>query len=258
MGREIKRVAMDFDWPFSMIWKGYHNPYRAMKCEECDGSGWSPEYKQLLDTWYGWRNELTEDEVAALVESNRLMNFTHVPRNDEQREIVRKKQADGGNSWLPEPNGYVPSAAEVNAWAQTSTIAHDWINQRICIRARARRLGYENEACQWCNGHGQIWPEEKYEKLCEDWQEIDPPAGDGYQLWTTTTEGTPMSPVFATPEELARWLADNNASTFGRDTATYDQWLEFIRGPGWAPTAVSRGNDLESGVVGMQSERPSE
>lgn len=31
---------------------------------------------------------------------------------------------------------------------------------------------------------------------------LAPPKGDGYQLWETTSEGKPMSPVFATLDEL--------------------------------------------------------
>ena len=33
-------------------------------------------------------------------------------------------------------------------------------------------------------------------------------------MYETTSGGTPISPAFATSEELARWLADNNASAF--------------------------------------------
>lgn len=48
------------------------------------------------------------------------------------------------------------------------------------------------------------------------------------QMYETCSEGTPISPVMKTPEELARWLADNGASAFGSMTATYDQWLATI------------------------------
>ena len=48
------------------------------------------------------------------------------------------------------------------------------------------------------------------------------------RMYENTTEGTPISPAFATPEELARWLADNGASAFGCATADYDAWLAAI------------------------------
>jgi len=48
------------------------------------------------------------------------------------------------------------------------------------------------------------------------------------QMYECTSEGTPIGPVMDTPENLARWLADNNASAFARQTATYEQWLSTI------------------------------
>jgi len=234
MAREIKRVALDFDYPINqMIWKGYHNPYQAMKCKVCDGSGYGPEYKKLSDDWYGferpknrWCNAITQDEVQALLDEGRLMDF----RRDD-----------------PE---YVPSADEVNGWSKKE-IGHDSINRWICVEARAKRLGIKDKLCKVCDGQGGLWPDEKYEQLADEFKFIDPPAGDGYQLWSTTSEGTPMSPVFAQPEHLARWLHENKASTFGSGTASYEEWLRFIKGPGWAMSTVASDGVVESGVLAV-------
>jgi hypothetical protein len=69
-----------------------------------------------------------------------------------------------------------------------------------------------------------------------------------YMMYEDTSEGTPISPAFATPEELARWLADTGASSFGSNTASYEGWLRVAKG-GWAPSAVSiGGGPLVSGV----------
>ncbi len=70
------------------------------------------------------------------------------------------------------------------------------------------------------------------------------------QMYETCTEGTPISPIFATPEELARWLADNKASVFGGMTATYEQWLSTCK-RGWAASAVISNNTMVSGVEGL-------
>ena len=64
-----------------------------------------------------------------------------------------------------------------------------------------------------------------------------------YMMYEDTSEGTPISPAFATPEELARWLADNNASAFGNRTATYEQWLHTIK------SSYSLGLVISNGVV---------
>ena len=44
-----------------------------------------------------------------------------------------------------------------------------------------------------------------------------------FVMYENTSEGTPISPAFAAPEELARWLAD----TFTGET--YEGWLSTIK-----------------------------
>jgi len=66
-------------------------------------------------------------------------------------------------------------------------------------------------------------------------------------MYEDTSEGTPISPAFETPEELARWLADNGASAFGSMTASYEEWLATCKGA-WAPSMVMEGNRMMSGV----------
>ena len=46
----------------------------------------------------------------------------------------------------------------------------------------------------------------------------------GYQLYETTTEGTPVSPVFPSLQELAAWCEDG-ATVFARFKWTREQWL---------------------------------
>ena len=95
------------------------------------------------------------------------------------------------------------------------------------------------EAIDW---YGQAPDQNDY---MPDW-----PASERTHLmmYEDTSEGTPISPAFATPEELARWLADTGASSLGSNTASYEGWLRVAKG-GWAPSAVSiGGGPLVSGV----------
>lgn len=69
-------------------------------------------------------------------------------------------------------------------------------------------------------------------------------------MYETTSEGTPISPAFTTSEELARWLADNGASAFAGETASYEAWLRVCRG-GYAPSAVMQNGVMESGVAAL-------
>lgn len=76
-----------------------------------------------------------------------------------------------------------------------------------------------------------------------------------WQMYEDTSEGTPISPVCSSPEILARWLADNQAISFGNSTAAYEQWLAMIS-RGYAPSMVMevRANGaatMQSGVEAM-------
>ncbi len=75
-----------------------------------------------------------------------------------------------------------------------------------------------------------------------------------YQMYESVSEGTPISPVFATLEELAHWLADNKANAGMGRTATYEQWLSVCKA-GFAPTMVTEtgkdGAQIMSGVEFM-------
>lgn len=71
-----------------------------------------------------------------------------------------------------------------------------------------------------------------------------------YMMYEDTSEGTPISPAFATPEELARWLVDNKASSFGSDTASYEGWLRVAKG-GFACSAIVENGVLQNGVDGL-------
>lgn len=69
-------------------------------------------------------------------------------------------------------------------------------------------------------------------------------------MYQTTSEGTPISPVMETPEELAQWLVDNNASAFAKSTASYEAWLRICLG-GWAPSMIVDQDGVKSGVEGL-------
>ena len=245
MGRTLKRVPLDFNWPIKQIWKGYINPYKSQGCKSCDNTGLNKATKKLNDDWYAfdnpkwveindgksryndnaWSHHITEVEVKALLEHNRLYDFTRVPLNDEQVQVVKDKIASGGNSWLPYDNGYIPTPEEVNKWS-TGAFGHDSINRNICVKARAKHIGVYG-LCEICEGEGEIWFSEEIKKFHEEWVCIEPPVGYGFQLWETTSEGSPNSPVFKTLEELCEWCAENT-TTFARYKATKKEWMKML------------------------------
>lgn len=93
-------------------------------------------------------------------------------------------------------------------------------------------------------------PPDEYYYRAGAWA-FTPEQATHYQMYEDTTEGTPISPVFATPEEVARYCADHNVSAFAGQTASYESWLRIARG-GYAPSAVMLGDGrIVSGVEGI-------
>lgn len=68
-----------------------------------------------------------------------------------------------------------------------------------------------------------------------------------YMMYEDTSEGTPISPAFSTPEDLAQWLFDNDASSFGKNTSSYESWLAVAKGR-WAPSLMVAGSVMINGV----------
>lgn len=287
MGREIKRVPLDFDWPLNKVWDGFLNPLHvAKKCTACDGSGSSPEARHLKDLWYGyapfrpedrggtpfqpddfivrshaernverapefygtgesavsmearrlcrlfnsqWSHHLSQGDVDALVDEGRLVDFTHEWRS--------------GEGWVEKIPAYRPTAAEVNEWSLNG-FGHDSINQWIVVGAECDRLGIPHY-CAMCEGEGELWPSPEAKAAYDAWEPTEPPAGDGWQLWETVSEGSPISPVFATADELVWHIVIDGGYS--------EEGARAFVAAGWAPSFVM---DSERGVMsGVEASR---
>jgi hypothetical protein len=188
------------------------------------------EAQRLADLFNGsWSHHLSQEDVNALVAAGRLMDFTH-----------RWSSEDG---WQKIEPPVTPTAEQVNEWSLRG-FGHDGINASVVVRARCEREGIA-DTCPTCLGHSSIeaYPGQRAE--AEAWEPTDPPEGEGWQLWETVSEGSPISPVCATADELAAWMSD---------PARGDRWVpaeaarKFIDA-GWAPTFVGTpGRGLVSGV----------
>jgi hypothetical protein len=111
----------------------------------------------------------------------------------------------------------------------------------------------DHAECQVCEGEGRV-----YSRIeCPAFAVNDQTDGQkrraerldyGWQMWETTSEGSPTSPVCDSPEELAHWLTDSGASTFAGMTTTYKRWLAMIRAGSSVASTVAIGDQLVSGV----------
>jgi hypothetical protein len=122
-------------------------------------------------------------------------------------------------------SGRYPTVEEVNEW-YCEGLGHDAINCDTCVSARCEREGVPF-TCGRCGGSATLWASPEDETKCDAWERSDPPAGEGYQLWQTCSEGSPISPVFDSLDALCAW-AEHNATTFGDSTATAEEWKAML------------------------------
>lgn len=247
MGREIRRVPLDFEWPLQKVWQGFLNPHydHARECPFCEGSGYNAATKKLADDFYDsdncdvyglgragmwsytrdekgwptgvvgpttrWCDKITQEEVDFLLSKGRLRTWR-----------------DG--AWHADPR----TAEDVNrenAPGARGVMGHDAINRHFLIEFRGKKLGIYG-FCEHCDD-GTLWRTPADKEAAEAWERTPPPEGPGYQLWETTSEGSPLSPVFATSDELVRHLVVE----MGWDVRGLKEWVEKV---GWSPTLIAR------------------
>lgn len=197
--RTIKRVPLDFDWTLGEAWKGYVSP-RARPCPagaDCL-HGWT-RTGQWLNTWVRILLLAATDPLHPWVQ-----DVDTVPPGGDLSELTTALCGRSPSPW-----------------------GHDCLDRGRAVRALLRAAGLSTSwaTCPTCGGTA-YHPDDAAQR--EQWEPEDPPTGRGWQLWETTTEGSPISPVFATPEALAAWCADN-ATLFADHRATLLKWLQWIR-----------------------------
>lgn len=237
MGREIKRVALDFDCPLDTTWKGYLNPHLVPACPTCEGRGETASLRAL----------------SRLVSTLMLAGADSLERTPDGRPgtIPNWPGSPYKHSW---PHPYVLEAgvadpgttlheltAGLAGRPPTGPFGHDscdhWSAAKKIIAAAGLPETWGD--CPACGGSGEAQTPEAAEirALSEAWTPTEPPAGDGWQLWQTVSEGGPVSPVFPTAEGLAGWIS-KGGQRWQREGMDYDAALRWVTGPGWAPSAV--------------------
>lgn len=284
MGREVKRVPVDFDWPLKQVWGGFLMPdaLREKACPTCrerpswvghepNGDGLTPEARAIANTFYphqiggpnaealAWHDKIGQVELDYLIENMRIGRSTLYDRIELKPPYEKSEYGyDIRFEWVRNDNP-APTVAEVNAVQRSRRrLMSDWSFQsHDLIGFRCERLGITVE-CPDCDGHGT---QEKYAGQRDDaeaWERTEPPEGDGWQLWETTSEGSPVGPVFATAEELAAWLGTHEGGSavgFGHscEPMPYEQALAFV-GVGSSPSMIGDGGGLHDGAAWVGSQ----
>lgn len=110
---------------------------------------------------------------------------------------------------------------------------------------KAAGLSEEWGRCPTCEGQGYTYRDAEHAAAAEAWEPSDPPMGDGWQVWETVSEGSPITPVFASAVGLIDHLVHVGAwdKKWSREAAE-----SFVNHDAWAPSLmVTNGQFIEPG-----------
>jgi hypothetical protein len=246
MGRQLRRVPMDFDWPLNQVWKGYISPYRMCKCSACCNHPMhSPEYWDYSD-YNGLYCGMFRDTESANTARQHVLtavtaeNFDDLARRFRER-LIKVFGEDCRNKYYgAEEHPYYYDGGfekfcellaidDVDDMLGMMTLKL-WRRHGEFISGITALAEGNTTWCRACLGTGGWWLSKEIEQKNEEFYEkerYEPPTGDGFQLWETTSEGSPTSPIFETIEALCEWCAQN-ATTFARFKASAEQWREML------------------------------
>lgn len=198
--KTLKRVPLDFDWPVRKIWSGYVNPhYRA--CPNCE-NGYTPAGSAL----------------------QKILHLLMIAGGSDVSEPVHPWLREVGIERLS--SDMVELSTGLAGRPPVGRGGHDTIDNWVASKKIVAAAGLRKRwgICKSCNGSA-VDPAVK--KAYSRWRSKEPPKGDGWQLWETCSEGSPVSPVFSTAEDLASWC-EKNAFTVADFRATAKEWLKMF------------------------------
>lgn len=253
MGRTLKRVPLDFAHPLNKVWPGYLNNCGGPCPEEsetCFGGHtaagkWLESITRLISL-IGEQAAATPEQVAwwkqngSIYPHPYLQEWQQAPRTDVSRAIHAQIREHDDQStrmrhlgdWLRKnPPQLLPFTSELHSFVEAlagrkvDSFCGSSVAWGIAEKLKgAVGVGENWGLCPVCEGHAD---DPKLRSASEAWEKTHPPEGPGFQLWETTSEGSPTSPVFATLDELCGWCADN-ATTFGSFKTSAEEWRKML------------------------------
>lgn len=240
MSRNVKRVPLDFDWPLKARWHGYLMPdnLREVECGDCGGSGCTPA-GQHVNAVSEVLLDLTEASIAKRIgrEAPRVrhrLRSDHIksstPGSDIEDFVAKLMGVEG-------PGGPGAYYGHYDAWKMTAALLNH------------AGLDEDWAECKTCKGMGIVEAWEGQEEAANAWASTEPPKGEGWQMWESTTEGSPISPVFDSAEGLIDWLVESGASLSGSVKATHEEWAAIVHGTGDVWITLSGGNGPSVNII---------
>lgn len=249
MGRKLMRVPLDFNWPHNKLWRGYINPHWApcpadqVTC--FNGSTAAGKWIDAIARFIAILGEDAAQESKAdalrargrifphpylkefpLAPSYQLPNIVSREMRDMTREQRMRVLAEYSRDQRTLPLGGDVMAGFVTMLAKGDDItSHSGATYKIYkTLEEVGKLPEGWDICPICKGEAL---DPAVAEAYEAWKDEEPPTGDGYQLWETTSEGSPISPVFASMDALCTWAAEH-ANTFADFKATAEQWRSML------------------------------
>ena len=225
MGRELKRVALDFDWPLNKVWRGFLNPFYR-KCPDCK-NGNTQSYAALERLV---RILMIAGEDSVIRPKDYVPNGRQqtMPWGSHERNFPHPYLLEAG---IDEPGTELHELTGGLAGRPPRVpFGHDSSDSWSACKAIIKAAGLDPEVwgiCPTCKGNAE---DPATKEQSDAWKEEEPPAGEGWQLWETVSEGSPISPVFPTRETFVEYLVSQG----GYSRAAAEGFSE----QGWAPSMV--------------------
>ena len=320
MGRNIMRVALDFEWPLDKEWEGYVNPHHV-SCRWCAGRGQTERARRFEDfmrdlhlaggesarrpadfateiytvvdaagrkdresnhKWHDLTNQYPRwpwperDPVDTLVaaaglpadwagpaERSAIRRLAGLEIPDEFSRQQTRPMSNGHRYNYPHPNLLDYGVADPGARLHELTAALGWEDHTIAsgggwdaqlkvfkhvgIPTHVEKRSYgEHETTTWGDcAHCVDGCHKDHVAAYEAWEDYDPPAGEGWQVWETVSCGSPITPVLPTAEALVAHLVEHGTAWDQRrgERPTRAQ-AEAMVGQGGAMSAMSVGGKV--------------
>lgn len=229
-------MPLDFDHPLSEVWPGFVTPeaLRPVACpaEEacCDGrtaaGAWLRAVVNLL--------VMADDDLDAQARGRSL----HPWLDDIYGPFDRRSPFSASK---PRPTAELGDLLDGLTGGSSRGVfgGRGSLAERDVAHALVTAAGLDPSSwgvCPVCHGASYVeaYPGQEAEE--EAWKETPPPAGVGWQMWESVSEGSPVSPVFPTAEALALWMSTDYRGPLG-SRPSLEAARRFVEA-GWAPSAI--------------------
>lgn len=211
MAQMLRRVPLDFNWPLNKVWEGFVNPHDK-KCPEAakgrcyrgmtNAGEWLLAVAHLL-ALIAEEAEQGRPEIRAHFTKGRIY-----PSLGLQRWVGAPRMESNPSTLVPLDDEMATLVIRLAGTASITDVPPGLLATLIRDRL-LKAAGYKCKdnwgRCPVCRGDG-LDPDPAIKKAYHSWRPKGPPRGRGYQLWETVSEGSPVSPVFATKDQFVRYL----------------------------------------------------